>query len=158
MLPNRPWPGSRPTEDVAAATKEPPVDLSRRYIIDPVAFFIALFGGPILFTLATCWVMFIPVAALAIGGLPYLIVGTPVLLIHLSRNPVQPGDIAGVALSICTVLGLAAFAIAALFGADGAALVVLVITIMAAFFAACWGASFALLYQLLARDFFTQPL
>ena len=47
-----------------------PRALGPRYIIDPVAFFVALIGGPLLFTLGTFWIMLIPVAALGFGGDP----------------------------------------------------------------------------------------
>ncbi len=152
MLPKPAWPGTGPFGVV-----EPP-DPSRRYLIDPVAFFVALIGGPILFTIATCWLLFIPLGALIFGGLPYLLIGTPVLLVHLSRNPARPRDIAGVALAVCTVLCLIALALAALSGVEGAALFVLFVFVCAAIFAPSWGACFAVLYRRMARDFFTRPL
>lgn len=154
MLPKPPWPGSQPAE----VPKTPPQNANARYVIDPVAFFVALFGGPILFTVATCWLMLIPVGALIVGGPPYLLIGTPVLLYHLSRNPAQPGDLAGVALAVCLVPCLIAVLCAALIGAHGAAMLILFILICAAIFAPCWAACFAVLYRLMARDFYTEPL
>ncbi|MGL5011741.1 MAG: hypothetical protein ACRC6I_17840 [Paracoccaceae bacterium] len=57
--------------------------------LDPVAFFIALISGPIIFTLLTFWIVFIPVFALVIGGIPYLVIGTPVLLWMALTGPVN---------------------------------------------------------------------
>ena len=54
-----------------------------RYLIDPVAFFIALFGAPLLVALLGFWAFFIPIFALVFGGPIYLLLATPALLIHL---------------------------------------------------------------------------
>lgn len=131
---------------------------SQRYIIDPVAFFAALFGGPILFTLATFWIAFVPVFALAIGGLPYLLIGTPVLLIYLSRRPVQPRALAGLALATVVLLGLLAHLAALIAGREAQAFSIGLITLFGAIFAPCWAASFGWLYTRLARDFYTRPV
>jgi hypothetical protein len=40
-----------------------------RYIIDPVAFFAALVGGPLLFTALCFWALFIPVLRCSSAGL-----------------------------------------------------------------------------------------
>ena len=64
-----------------------PRALGPRCIINPAAFFIALIGGPALFTFAPFWMLFIPVASLGFGGHPYPVIVTPVLLLHLSRIP-----------------------------------------------------------------------
>jgi hypothetical protein len=53
--------------------------------LDPVAFFAALILAPLLFTLMTFWVFFIPVFALIFGAVPYLVIGTPVILMLLLR-------------------------------------------------------------------------
>ncbi|MGJ8615316.1 MAG: hypothetical protein ACSHWS_00660 [Sulfitobacter sp.] len=135
-----------------------PRKLGPRYIIDPVAFFLALIGGPLLFTLATFWMLFIPVMALGLGGFPYLIFGTPVLLIYLSRHPAKPLQLAGLALltlfclSICLSIGAAILQDEAVFA------LIPFILIFGAIFASAWAASFGWVYNKLCRDFYTQPL
>lgn len=128
------------------------------YIIDPVAFFVALIGGPLLFTLATFWILFIPVFALGFGALPYLVIGTPVLLFHLGRNPAQPSALAGLALitlfclAICLLLG------AIIIGNEPAFGSVLFILICGAIFAPAWAASFGWVYCKLCRDLYADPI
>lgn len=149
-------PGGAPVLRKPPELPEPPE--GARYIIDPVAFFVALIGAPLLFTLATFWVLFIPVGALYVGSLPYLVIGTPVLLYHLSRNPARPGDLASLSIAVCLVLGLAFIALAAVFGHSESATVAFYITLCAIIFAPCWAATFGWLYTKLARDFYTQPI
>ncbi|MGC1494781.1 MAG: hypothetical protein WA790_03160 [Sulfitobacter sp.] len=129
-----------------------------RYIIDPVAFFLALIGGPILFTFATFWILFIPVFALGMGAAPYLIVGTPVLLFYLSRHPANPGDLATLALfslscmSICLSIG------AVIIGEKQALGGILFILLFGAIFAPAWAASFGWVYGKLCRDLYAHPI
>ena len=62
-----------------------PTHSAQRNLIGPVAFFVALIGGPLLVTAATLWLV-IPVFALMLGGPLYLAIGTPLLLWHLGRH------------------------------------------------------------------------
>jgi hypothetical protein len=127
-----------------------------RYLVDPVAFFLALLGGPALFTLLTCWLV-IPVFALAFGVLPYLLIGTPLLLIYLRRRPVTPRAISWLAFHAF----VAAWVIYAnmLYFAfpGGAASSALWVLPFGAIFAPCWGACFGMLYRGMARDFYSRP-
>lgn len=128
-----------------------------RYTVDPVAFFLALIGGPLMFTLLTFWLLFIPVFALWIGGPLYLLIGVPMLLHHLGRHPCVPGDIAqlamyGVLLILpLSALGALAFqSIEILSGGIGMAAFGLMI-------APGWGYFFAVIYKRLCRDFYAHP-
>jgi len=128
-----------------------------RYVIDPVAFFAALIGGPLMITALTFWIVGIPVAALILGGPVYLVVGTPLLLWHLRRNVGKGDDIAVLALvSVAVPCGahalLGAFldegefiGIAAFFGFFGI------------IFAPAWAGGFAFIYNRLRSDFSRRP-
>jgi hypothetical protein len=52
------------------------------------AFAVAMIGGPLLVTACTFWYMFIPVIALFVGGIPYLVIGTPMALWMALTGPV----------------------------------------------------------------------
>lgn len=135
----------------------PPVPYPPRYIIDPVAFFIALIGGPILFTALSFWILFIPVFALLFGGPAYLIVGTPVLLWYLRRNDADPSDLGFLAF---VVLAIGAFLVASYAIAIGdeellgAGLSYLVFGMI---FGPAWAFTFGRIYTRLRRDFFAKP-
>ena len=57
-----------------------------RYLIDPTAFFAALILAPLLVALLGFWIVLIPVVAVILGGLPYLLVGGPLLANALRKN------------------------------------------------------------------------
>ena len=127
------------------------------YIIDPVAFFVALIGGPLLVTLLTFWVVFIPVFALAFGGPFYLLIGTPLLLWHLSRTSGKTDDI--VALAFLANMAIFAFgALAAVVSNDEGILTgTMFIAGFGVIFAPAWAWGFGYLYNRLRRDFYTHP-
>ncbi|MGJ8628858.1 MAG: hypothetical protein ACSHXB_18000 [Sulfitobacter sp.] len=135
-----------------------PSSLGPRYIIDPVAFFVALVGGPLIFTLGTFWIMLIPVAALGFGAIPYLVIGTPVLLFHLSRHPAKPSQLALLALltmfglSICLSIGAFISQNNDTFG------LVLFVLFFGAIFAPAWAACFGWLYGKLCRELYAAPV
>ena len=136
---------------------------SPRYIIDPVAFVAALVGGPLLFTAATFWLALIPVAALAVGAIPYLVVGVPVLLVHLRHPPAEVERIATTALH--AFLGLWAVVVCAVAlnmhsyaDLGGLGVFAGITLVFGAVFSLCWGACFGWLYRALARDFYTQTV
>lgn len=128
-----------------------------RYIIDPVAFFVALIGGPLLVTALSFWMLFIPVFALAFGGPLYLLIGTPLLLWHLRRTKGETGDIAA----------LAFFANLMIFALGAAATVItndkdilggaMFFAGFGLIFAPTWAWGFGYLYNRLRRDFYTHP-
>lgn len=145
--------------EITAIPKGPlwPRPRPARYVIDPVAFFVALIGGPLLITAATFW-LFIPVAALAFGGPMYLVLGTPTLLWLLRRYPPDTDTIvlaaiianvfdAGViALWATLQSGPDAFGLAIMYGGMGT------------LFAGVWAMSFAWLYRSLRRPMYRTPL
>lgn len=128
-----------------------------RYIIDPVAFFVALIGGPLMVTLATCWILFIPVIALGLGGPVYLILGTPLLLIHLHRNAGDTGEITF--LAFLANLSLFPLAVVADVLGDPWDLSegILFYGAFGMIFAPAWAAGFGYVYTRLRRDFYTHP-
>ena len=135
----------------------PDVPYPTRYIIDPVAFFLALVGGPLLFTFLSFWFLFIPVFALVLGAPAYLIIGTPLLLWHLRHHHGDPDDLAwlafkAIALGLFGVMALAALTQNGdLFGAG------MVFGGFAAIFGPAWAYFFGRVYARLRRDFFAKP-
>ncbi|MCX7566900.1 hypothetical protein OS189_11170 [Sulfitobacter sp. F26169L] len=85
-------------------TTPPEVPRPAHYIVDPVAFFAALIGGPILFTLLSFWALLIPVAALILGAPFYLLVGTPVLLWYLRHHDGDPHDLGFLAFKVMGIV------------------------------------------------------
>lgn len=128
------------------------------YIVDPVAFVIALVFGPILFTILTSWALFIPIFALVFGGPIYLLVGTPVMLVYLRRNRALPGKLA--LLALYAVLGLfAATAVAGLIAPRSINTdKIIPFLLPGLIFGPAWAVSFTLLYNRLRRAFYAQPL
>ena len=127
------------------------------YIIDPVAFFVALIGGPLLVTALTFWIAGVPIFALMFGGPFYLALGTPLLLLHLRRNKGATEDIMALAF-FANVAILALGALAAGVTADNGYLYgALFIAGFGMIFAPAWGWGFGVLYSRLRRDFYAQP-
>jgi hypothetical protein len=56
-----------------------------RHPVDPVAFIVALIGAPLLVAALGFWMLLIPVAAVLYGGIPYLLIGGPMLFLSLQR-------------------------------------------------------------------------
>lgn len=69
-------------------TEIPEKYINPRYAVHPTAFFLALIGAPLVVTLATFWTV-IGLFALPLGIIPYLVIGTPILLWAVGR--VEPG-------------------------------------------------------------------
>lgn len=135
----------------------PPLPYPARYIIDPVAFFGALIAAPLLFTLVTFWIIFIPVFALVFGGPAYLIVGTPVLLWYLRRNDGDPADLGFLAFVIM-VAGLV-FICGVAFVAQEPELMSVGLGYLGfgMIFGPAWAYVFGRLYQKFRRDFYAKP-
>ncbi|MEP1964845.1 hypothetical protein [Tateyamaria sp.] len=129
-----------------------------RYAIDPLAFFFALVSAPVVVALLFFWMLAIPVFAVAVGGLPYLIVGTPVLLIYLHYRKGSPQGTAGCA-AITVIVGcVLAITSAVIHGdlheMDG----ILTFGITAAVHATAWGFAFGKLYNRWRSDLSRRPL
>jgi hypothetical protein len=119
--------------------------------LDPVAFVCALILAPLLFTALTSWVVLIPVGALIIGGLPYLILGTPILLAMLFYGPCTIDRMAKAAL-VTIAIPLIPMVITAVFlGGDGV-LAVFGFGLASMVFAAGWAGTFASLYNRFYRN------
>jgi len=127
------------------------------YIIDPVAFFIALIAAPLLFTAGTFWILFIPVFALGMGGPLYLLIGTPVLLWYLRRHDGKPDDIAILALKAIAILAVI-IAIGGLVLDEMESLGGMVFYFgFGMIFGPAWAYLFGRIYHYLRRDFFAKP-
>jgi len=131
---------------------------SNRYIIDPVAFFLALICAPLMVALLGFWVIGIPVFALYFGGPAYLALGTPILLIYLRRAVGTPKGAA--ALAFCTVaVGLAALLIA--LSATSARSNIEIVAILGGFglvIGPLWGLTFGYLYDRWRTPLSRRPL
>ncbi|WP_299368785.1 hypothetical protein [uncultured Tateyamaria sp.] len=129
-----------------------------RYAIDPVAFVAALFGAPVLVALLGFWVLGLPVFALILGGPVYVILGTPLLLIHLHRHPGTANGTGQLAL-MTAIIGCALVA-SFLFAAgelDGLP-VLAIASVFVAGFALIWGKTFGMLYNRWRSDLSRRPL
>lgn len=128
------------------------------WVIDPVAFFIALIGAPLAVAAAGFWAIGIPVFAVVIGGPFYLAVGVPVLLWHLGRHPPEPGRIARLAL---VSYGLPAGGFLLYLLATGGQPAAQQYALFAAFgliFAPLWGGVFGIFYLNFRRDLYARPI
>lgn len=128
-----------------------------RYVIDPAAFFVALIGAPLLVTAVTFWMLLIPVAALAMGGPVYLILGTPLLLWFLRRNVGKGEDIAFLALAAVLIACGALFALGALLDEGDMIAIAFLYGGFGIVFGPAWAATFAFLYNRLRSDFSRRP-
>jgi len=134
----------------------PPVPYPDRYLIDPVAFCLALVGGPLMFTGLTFWTL-IPVFAVVIGGPVYLAFGTPVLLWHLRRNDGDPTDLALLAFKVMALLFVIFAATAVITGNNNMLDGGLVLAAFGLIFAPAWAYFFGNIYRRLRSDFFARP-
>lgn len=128
-----------------------------RYLIDPVAFFGALIGAPILFTLLSFWALFIPVFALVLGGPAYLVIGTPILLWYLRRNDGEPSDLGFLAFCIMAVCLALLLLFAAVTGDEQMLVTGCFFFGFGMIFAPAWAYLFGTLYRRFRRDFYAKP-
>jgi hypothetical protein len=119
--------------------------------LDPVAFIGALILAPLLFTALTFWVVLIPVGALIVGGLPYLILGTPVLLAMLFYGPCTADRMVKAALVTITVPFIPMVMTAMFLGGDGV-LALFGTCFLCMVFAAGWTSTFTSLYNRFYRN------
>lgn len=128
-----------------------------RYLIDPVAFFIALFGGPLLVALLGFWVLFIPVFALALGGPIYLLLATPALLIHLRFRDGDTGGIITLAFAVVIGGAAAGYVYGLLVPDSDAAFFALFFGGFGLVLGPLWGCAFGWIYNRLRSDFSRVP-
>lgn len=80
--------------------------------IDTPAFVFALIGGPLMVTAMTC-ILIIPIGALIVGFIPYLVFGTPVAVMLLRRGPPTYRAFAGAGAIVAGLLGLGVLLVSA---------------------------------------------
>jgi hypothetical protein len=119
--------------------------------LDPVAFVAALILAPLLFTALTFWAVLIPVGALIVGGLPYLVLGAPILLVMLFHGRCEVERMARAAIFTITVPFAPIMVGSLLLGGDGA-LALFALGVACMTFAAGWAATFASLYNRFYRN------
>ena len=129
-----------------------------RYIVDPVAFALAMVGGPVLVTLLSFWLVGIPVAALILGGPLFLIVGIPVLLWHLAHHAPEISRISLLALISIVILFVVTATLAALFAEYEMISLAIWFGLFGGIFAPLWGAMTGWIYIRLRRDVYIHPV
>ncbi len=126
-----------------------------RYLIDPLAFCMALIGAPLAVAALGFWALLIPVIAVVMGGIPYLVIGTPILLYLLPRYGTEGGRIAATAFATVSI-GLLAIVFAMTLSPDNEGLsTYLFFGSFGLIFGPLWGLAFAWIYRKTARDFYT---
>jgi hypothetical protein len=115
--------------------------------LNPVAFAFAMVGGPLIVTLCTIWIMFIPGFALLIGGIPYLVIGTPLALLMALTGPVTAGRAAlwGGMTILCIAVPTAV--VSGLMSSKDEAIGVLGMALVCAIFATLWAATSGWIYS-----------
>lgn len=124
--------------------------------LDPLAFVAALIGGPVLVTFCLCWLFFVPVVALVLGGPLYLLLGTPLLAIYLGRANATSTGVSLLALVASTLACLSVWALSPLLdsaGRDGLGSIALFFAAFGAIFAPLWGKVTGWIYFRLRRPF-----
>jgi hypothetical protein len=116
------------------------------------AFAVSMIAGPLLFTALTFWVALIPVYALAFGGIPYLVIGTPIALWMALYGPVtieRALKWSGLTILFFTAAGSL---IAALTNSGEWVPAVLAIGVFSAFFGMAWSATTGWLYAAMTNE------
>lgn len=119
-------------------------------MLDPLAFALALFLAPLVVTVAGC-LLIVPVFALFVGALPWLLLGTPALLALALSGPLSAARTVPAALAggLASWLWFTRFgaALGPAGGETGALLLVFCL-----FFAAVWAGAFSWLYRHFYRN------
>ncbi len=138
-----------------------PQPLPYRYRIDPIAFIAALILAPVIPALVLSplllgsggWMILpvIPLMAIYLGGIPYLVFGVPALLYLMPRHGPNMEKITGAAIAVA--LGMTVVWAAILIVTSGPeALSGLILGVFAVAFAALWSALFVTLFRKLERS------
>ncbi|UOA28163.1 hypothetical protein [Pseudosulfitobacter sp. DSM 107133] len=127
-----------------------------RYLIDPVAFFVALFGGPLLVALLGFWAL-IPVFALVFGGPVYLLLATPALLIHLRFRDGETGGIITLAFAVVIGGAAAGYVYGLLVPDSEVAIIALFYGGFGLILGPLWAGAFGWIYNRLRSDFSRVP-
>ena len=130
-----------------------------RHRIDPAAFFAALILAPLLIALLGFWIVLIPVFAVVLGGLPYLIVGGPLLANGLRHNEPSFYAFAGIGLLANMATPVLVFLFYMVNNQPVDALNAAVIYFaFGLIFAPLWCGVFAVLYRKFRHEFYSHPL
>ncbi|QBF33560.1 hypothetical protein [Thalassococcus sp. S3] len=125
---------------------------NRFQVVDPIAFFLALVGAPLVVAVLGFWIMLIPVVGIVLGGPYYLILGTPILLAYLLLYEPKPWIAALLATVAVLLLLGGAHLLQARLPTD------LLREPMYLYFGppcgAAWGAAFVWLYRWIRQDIF----
>ncbi|MCU0800862.1 MAG: hypothetical protein MUD11_03655 [Rhodobacteraceae bacterium] len=117
-----------------------------------VAFVLAMPGGPLLVTALTFWMAYIPVYAVLIGGLPYLVIGTPMALLMALWGPVTvERALQWSGLTILCLTAATALVVLAIGGGEGLGLV-LIVGLVSAIFGMGWAAASGWLYGAMTNE------
>jgi hypothetical protein len=122
-----------------------------RPTLDPIAFVGALILAPFVIAGMFFWLLLIPVVALLLGAVPYLVFGSPVLLWMVTRYPLKKktfavgGLLAHFLFVICAALWQQV-------GDKGSPEMLAIFALWGVPFAAAWCAAFAGLYRRFYRD------
>lgn len=135
-----------------------PAHRAPRYLVDPVAFFVALIGAPLVVAVLGFWALGIPVYAVPLGGLPYLIIGGPILAQKLRHYAPETRRFAIIGLIANNVMFFAIALLLILMHAQTAIGVAALIFAFGLIFAPLWSAVFAILYRNLRREFYQNPI
>ncbi len=132
--------------------------LQNRYRIAPAAFIAAFVLAPLLVTALGFWLV-IPVFAVLMGGLPYLLAGGPLLAYGLRYNEPSFYAFAGIGLLANTATPFLVFLFYIANETPEAALIMAVtFSKFGMFFAPLWCGVFAVLYRHLRREPYSHPL
>ena len=127
-----------------------------RFIVDPVAFALSMVAGPVFVGLLGAPLLLVPSFAVVFGGVPYLLFGTPALLIYLRFRSPSCGEIALLAFLVNILL----FALVALVAAQVHPLryddFLFFMFGFGCVFAPIWGATTAWLYRRWRRPFYVR--
>ncbi|MDE4273606.1 hypothetical protein PXK58_04740 [Phaeobacter gallaeciensis] len=132
-----------------------PEIVAKRHLVDPVAFALAVVGGPLLAGLIGAPTLISPFATL-IGGPVYVLAGTPIMLAYLAMRDSTPEAWAGLAFLTNLILFGIILQLPDMSRStqswDGMRLV------WGSLFAPIWGWISGCIYASLKRDFYKQPL
>ncbi|MEX0300816.1 MAG: hypothetical protein AB3N24_00195 [Leisingera sp.] len=128
---------------------------AERHLIDPVAFGVAMAGGPLLVGVLG-FPLILPAIAMAFGGPVYLAVGVPVMLIVMPSHRYSASGWAGLALVVHAALFLTILILSETIVASTEWPAVFFI--FGLIFAPLWGAVSGQLYRWLERDFYKQTI
>ncbi len=132
--------------------------LRNRHLIDPVAFIAALVLAPLLVAALGFWLV-IPVFAVLMGGLPYLLAGGPLLACGLRYNEPSFYVFAGIGLLANTATPFLVFLFYIAKETPEAALSLAAMSFgFGLIFAPLWCGVFAVLYRRLRRELYSRPL